>query len=301
MSSQKIKDIGEFGLIHLIRRCVPRLCQTVKGIGDDAAVMKISSGKRLLLTADMLVEDVHFKLSIPHRAIGWKSLCCSISDIAAMGGEPRHAVVSLGIPPGLKRKVIDAVYDGIFDAAKKFHIDIVGGDTVKSDKVIINVALTGEVEPSRVVYRGGAKSGDKIFVTGPLGNSFKSGWHLRFVPRVNEARFLVEKFKPTAMIDISDGLAGDLGHILEESKVGAVIEANRVPLRRGATVDGAFHDGEDFELLFTLPLASAEKLLKTKRFPFYSIGEIVPKRQGLNLRLLSGKTFQIKPKGFAHF
>lgn len=296
-----LSSVGEFGLIGSVRRKAPRLRHTVRGIGDDAAVLKISAGCYLLFTTDMLVEDVHFDRRMDMKAVGWKSLCCSISDIAAMGGVPRHALISLGVPVKTSVTLVNKIYDGIFAAAREYGVDIVGGDTVKSGEIVINIALTGEARKGRAVYRSGAKTGDRIFVTGPLGNSFKSGWHLRFMPRVAEARYLSKKLSPSAMIDVSDGLAADLGHILEESNAGAVLDAEQIPLRQGATLKNALHDGEDFELVFTLRPRDADTLLKTKEFNFYLIGEIIDKRRGFMLRDKDGKTHKITPAGFKHF
>jgi len=162
--------------------------------------------------------------------------------------------------------------------AKRFGVSIVGGDTVRSDQVVINVALLGEVEKKHLVTRSGARPGDWIFVTGTLGRSLATGKHLNFTPRLKEARFLVRNFKPSAMIDISDGLAGDLNHILKASRVGAHLWDNAVPLTRGATLAQALTDGEDFELLFTLKGSQAMRLLKwqnkRRSWFFYPIGEI---------------------------
>jgi thiamine-monophosphate kinase len=159
----------------------------------------------------------------------------------------------------------------------------------------------GEVEKSRLVCRDGARAGDVIFVSGPLGGSLKSGRHLTFTPRIKEARFLVEYFKPTAMMDISDGLAGDLGHILEASRVGAVLRKAAIPVNRGATLGQALTDGEDFELLFTLAKPVARKLLA--RFPkkFFAIGEIVLRKFGLRIVDDDGKSRPLNVRSFAHF
>jgi thiamine-monophosphate kinase len=249
----KLSDLGEFGLIERIKKQAGSFPSGIKGIGDDTAVVPLSSTKHLLLTTDMLLEGVHFTLKMPAAAIGHKAIASSISDIAAMGGVPKYAVVSLGVPASVSWPVVSKIYQGMQRTAKKFGVGIVGGDTVKSKKIIINVALTGEVKKSEVIYRSGAHVGDQVFVTGPLGKSLLSGWHLCFNPRAIEAQYLVKKYKPTAMIDISDGVIADLGHILSESRVGAVIDEDLIPKRRGAQLKEALYDGEDFELLFTLP------------------------------------------------
>ena len=312
--SKKLSELGEFGVIELLKQYrgsgasvakgrKPRGVYgpepyVVRGIGDDAAVVSLDAKKYLLLTTDMLMEGVHFERNAPPRAIGRKALACSISDIAAMGGLPRYALVSLGVPGNLSWAFVRDLYKGMDTLARKFGVAIVGGDTIKSTKLVINVALTGEVNKTDVVYRSGALPGDLIFVTGPLGKSLSTGWHLKFVPRVKESQYLVRRVKPTAMIDISDGLAADLGHILEESKVGAVLEEKKIPRRAGASLRQALYDGEDFELLFTVPPRKAALLRKNK---FYPIGEIVPRSKGLLLRDKKNRLIKTNVQGYTHF
>ena len=296
--SQTLSQLGEFGLIGLLKKHQGSGAPIVKGIGDDAAVVPLDARRYLLLTTDMLMEGVHFERTAPSRAIGYKALACSISDIAAMGGLPRYALVSLGVPGNLSWAFVRGLYKGMDALARKFGVAIAGGDTVRSARLVINVALTGEINKTDVVYRNGARPGDLIFVTGPLGRSLSTGWHLKFVPRVKEARYLVDHIKPTSMIDISDGLAADLGHILEESKVGAILEETKIPRRAGANVRQALYDGEDFELLFTVSPRKAALLRKNK---FYPIGEVVSRAQGLLLRDKTGKLMKIVQRGYTHF
>lgn len=289
-------------MIDLIARSTPQRPGVIKGIGDDTAVLSLNSKRLLLFTADMLAEGTHFTRKMDAKLIGRKSLACSVSDIAAMGGVPTYAVVSLGVPANLKITFVRDLYRGIHALAKEFNIAIVGGDTIKSPKIIVNVALLGEVEKSSFVTRSGAGAGDDIFVTGPLGRSLPSGRHLRFTPRVREALYLLKHFKPTAMIDVSDGLAADLGHILKGSGCGAFLEAKRIPRHKGATLQNAFCDGEDFELLFTLPPRAARRLLKSRPpFHFYKIGTIVSQKESLWLVDERGNVRRIGSKGFAHF
>src|SRR3989338_1104945 len=265
-----VSDLGEFGLIEKIRKYAPMTAGVVKGIGDDTAVLRHTRDKYLLFTTDMLVEGTHFKRRMGGAGIGHKALACSISDIAAMGGVPTHAVVSLGVGPKMPLRFVKDVYKAMGALAKRFGISIVGGDTVRSDQVVINVALLGEVEKKHLVTRSGAKPGDWIFVTGTLGRSLATGKHLNFTPRLKEAQFLVRNFKPSAMIDVSDGLAGDLNHILKASRVGARLWEEAIPRTKGATLQQALTDGEDFELLFTVREKQAVRLLKF----FFPIGEI---------------------------
>lgn len=312
-----LSQLGEFGLIDLLKKYKgsgvsvvkgrkPRWVYgpepyVVRGIGDDTAVVPLDAKRYLLLTTDMLMEGVHFKRTAPARAIGHKALACSMSDIAAMGGVPRYALVSLGVPGNLSWSFVRDVYKGMDALARKFGVAIVGGDTIKSARIVINVVLTGEVKKTDVVYRKGARPGDIIFVTGRLGKSLSTGWHLKFIPRIKESQYLVRHVEPTAMIDISDGLAADLGHILEESKVGAVLGEERIPRRAGASARQALYDGEDFELLLTVPARKAVALCRQKWFRFYPIGEIVPRPKGLLLRDKNKRLTKSSIKGYAHF
>ena len=289
-----ISQLGEFGLINALKKYAPVSQDVIKGIGDDTAVLPYTKTKYLLFTTDMLAEGVHFTRRMPANSIGHKALACNISDIAAMGGLPTFAVVSIGVPKNLPVKFVEDIYKGMQALAKEFNVSIVGGDTIKSDKIVINVALLGEVEKKYLITRDGAKKGDWIFVTGALGGSFKSGKHLTFTPRVEQARFLVKNFKPNAMMDISDGLAGDLNHMLEESKVGACIDREFVPRCKGGSITQALSEGEDFELLFTLNSDKACKLIewqeRQKILYFYPIGVIT-----------ADVKQRIYDKGFTHF
>jgi thiamine-monophosphate kinase len=274
----KISQLGEFGLIDALKKYAPISKAVIKGIGDDAAVLPYNKREYLLLTTDMLSEGTHFTRRMPPFAIGHKALACSISDIAAMGGLPTFAVVSMGIAKNLSVCFIKNIYKGMQRTARDFNVSIVGGDTIKTDKVVINVALLGTVEKKYLTTRDGAKAGDRIFVTGPLGGSLKSRRHLNFCPRLSQARFLVEKFKPSAMIDISDGLSGDLNHILKAGRVGARLDYASIPRQRRVSLSQALNDGEDFELLFTLPPKRACSLMdwqaRQKSFYFYPVGTI---------------------------
>lgn len=299
--SKKLSELGEFGLIDLLKKYQSSRTPVIKGIGDDAAVVPLDARRYLLLTTDMLMEGVHFKRTAPPRSIGHKALACSISDIAAMGGVPRYALVSLGVPGNLSWAFVRDLYRGVDKLAREFNIGVVGGDTIKSAKLVINIALTGEARKSDIVYRGGARPGDRIFVTGPLGKSLPTGWHLEFIPRIPQAQYLARHVKPTSMIDISDGLAADLGHILKESKVGAILEEGKIPRRAHAGAREALYDGEDFELLFTVSSRRAAILQRQKRFSFYPIGEIVHRGKGLALRDKSGKLTRISKRGYTHF
>ncbi|MEA3328327.1 MAG: thiamine-phosphate kinase [Candidatus Omnitrophota bacterium] len=299
-----LKDIGEAGLIDRIRRKTKTSSRVIKGIGDDAAIIKFSRDKYLVLTCDMLVEGVHFDCSraTPYQ-IGWKAIGVSISDIASMGALPGQALISLGLAPGLSVKFVDQIYSGLKKLAGLFAVDLVGGDIVKSEKLVINVSMTGLVNKKDVLLRSTARPGDAILVTGRLGGVIFDK-HLKFMPRLNEARFLNNNFKINSMIDISDGLIGDLGHITKESRLGAVIYQRDIPVCSNRDFKRAIEHGEDFELLFTMPKAEARKALSSfgKAFstPISMIGEIV-KNKGICLADKHGRIKSIGPKGWQHF
>ncbi|MCX5681520.1 MAG: thiamine-phosphate kinase [Candidatus Omnitrophica bacterium] len=296
-----LKTLGEFGLIAKLAQKAFVGRNVIKGIGDDTAVLPFSSKKYLLLTTDMLCEGVHFTRQDDPALIGHKALACSLSDIAAMGGKGQAAVISIGLPKNISANFVEKIYFGINRLAKKFQTSIVGGDTISSPRLMINVALLGEVRKKYLVLRSGAKKGDQIFVTGPLGRSLVTKKHLSFVPRLKEANYLVSHFKPTAMIDISDGLAADLGHILEESHKGAVIDEPSIPMSKGATLKNALSDGEDFELIFTLSKTQAVNFFKQKKLKAFWIGEITAQTKGLYIRNLEGKIRRLIPSGYKHF
>jgi thiamine-monophosphate kinase len=295
-----LSNLGEFGLIERFKKSIKLDSTVVKGSGDDCAVLKFNKDKYQLFSCDMLVEGVDFYSNEKPYLIGRKSLAVSISDIAACGGLPRYCLVSLGVTKRTSVEFTDKFLKGILDLAKEFKINIVGGDLTRSGQLMVDVSILGVVERRNLVLRSGAKEGDIIFVTGRLGGSI-SGKHLKFIPRVKEARFLVRNFKINAMIDISDGLAQDLGHILQESKVGANIYEDLIPLSKEArNLEDALYSGEDFELLFTVSPSEAKKIIRRRSVSFKPIGEII-KRNRLTLVDKKGKENIICLKGFRHF
>lgn len=304
---KRIGDTGEFALIRSFRAKTRRGPSVRVGIGDDTAVLRPAPGKELLFTTDMLIEGKHFRLSeATARQIGRKALAVNISDIAAMGGVPTCAVVALGLPARLPKKFAVDLYEGIRALADDFGVSVVGGDTNGSDKLVVAVTLLGECERGRALLRSGARPGDVIFVSGELGGSYPSKKHLDFTPRVKEALFLAKNFKVGAMMDLSDGLAGDLRRIAEESGVGAVLLKEAIPVSRAARgVAGALADGEDFELLFTLPVPDAARLMAAEISAgvgtFRPVGKIVEKKRGLTLIDLAGKRVPLGAGGFDHF
>lgn len=316
-----VSRIGEIALIDRLRRRLSphtfgsakrSLGGTIVGIGDDTAVLKGPGSQRWLFASDMLVEGVHFPplvrrsrttpRELAPRWIGWKALACNISDVAAMGGLPRFAVVSLGLPPKTPVRVVDEVYAGLSRCAKRFGMSIVGGDTTRSPVVVVDVAILGTAKASQVVLRNGARLGDQVFVTGRLGGSLASGRHATFLPRVAQAQWLVRRCKPHAMMDLSDGLASDLWQVARASHVRFRIDERAIPASRGCTVRQALMDGEDFELLFTLPSRLARRAPRAiEGVPVTRIGQVVARGAGVDMVGTNGRITQIIPKGFKHF
>ncbi len=317
MSETNIKNFGEFNLIERIQKNIAVGKSVVQGIGDDAAVVRWERKDRLLLyTCDTIVEDVHFRKNTAPYRIGWKALAVNLSDIAAMGGRPKYALISLGCPKRTPIRKIDGIYRGIHALAKKFDVNIIGGDTIHSPKALVmTISLIGDVERKFLTLRKGAKIGDAICVTDTLGGSFSCKKHLFFTPRIDEARFLTQNFQINSMIDISDGLAGDLMRILEQSKVGAKIFADKIPISRTAILSSkgekktalgmALADGEDFELLFTVNRKGAENVKKKfeRKFsiPLSIIGEITKLPPKIILIEENGKEKEIPPEGYNQF
>lgn len=299
-----VRKLGEFGLIDLIKRMTGESSGVVKGIGDDCAVLPFDWKNYLLFTCDMLVEGIDFACRDKSDLIGRKSLGVCLSDIAACGGLPRYAQVSLGLPASMSVSRARELYRGIIFQARKFKVAIVGGDISRSDKLIIDVSLLGLVKKRNLVLRSGAKRGDIIFVSGELGGSFY-GKHLAFTPRIKEANYLVNNFKVNSMIDISDGLLQDLSHILKQSNQGAVIFEDLIPVSKNARKsEEALYMGEDFELLFTLPLKEARRLQKKSMRSlarFSPVGEIVNESCGLIFLNRQGRRVKVKTGGFRHF
>lgn len=305
----------EFDLIRHLCATLPGNTATVVGPGDDCAVIDVGIPDRwLLFKTDAVVQNIHFTSEAPPEQVGHKALGRCLSDIAAMGGKPLSALVTLGLPPNQDVDWITAVYRGMTALAERYQVAIVGGETTTNPAgVSISMALIGTIEKNKAVLRSGAKHGDAIFVTGSLGGSIL-GKHLDFEPRLAEASWLVRNFEIHSMIDLSDGLAGDLRHILDASKVGAELLTPAIPISREAKrvsasgkkspLDAALTDGEDFELLFTLKSADAVPLLDSWRKQFPSvplacIGKITA-NPGLILKNRD-QIRQVTEKGYEHF
>ncbi len=307
MNSDTLASIGEFGLIEQIKKITWTDSSVLVGIGDDAAVLKSTGGKKILFTTDMLIEDRHFRRpEATGFGIGWKAIAVNVSDIAAMGGMPTHAVVSVGLPEDLRVEFVKQIYEGLKAMAKCFRVNLVGGDTNASDKLVISVALLGTCGKHAPVTRSGAKRGDVLFVTGDLGGSYASKKHLNFMPRIAEAQYLIKNFDIHSMIDLSDGLASDIHRLTQASRVGAVLLKEAVPVSSSAkNFEEALTEGEDFELLFTVSPKDAARLTLADKprslAPFSPIGKIVSKRDGVKLIKTNGQEEPLLEKGYNHF
>ncbi len=315
----EIRDLGETELIRRLTAPIGESDDVVVGPGDDAAAIRLPGCRDLLLiTTDPVIRGVHFTRDDDPRDVGRKALGRNLSDIAAMGGVPLACVASLVLDPRIDPRAVDALYEGMRATAASFDVRIVGGDVASApDAFAVTITLVGRVEPDRVVRRSGARAGERLYVTGFLGGSL-SGRHLRFVPRVREGRFLAEEGLATAMIDVSDGLATDLGHLCAASGCSAEILDDAIPIAREAReasrsdgrppLDHALCDGEDFELLFTVADGNAARLESSwpKTFPdlrLSRIGRITPEGPaGSVVRIDShGKRIPLDRKGYDHF
>jgi thiamine-monophosphate kinase len=309
--------VNEFELIEKLTHSLPTNKSVVTGSGDDCAVIDLGLPDKLVLfKTDAVVEEIHFKSGAAPEKIGHKALARCLSDIAAMAGTPTAALVTLALPKTFDVHFIEGIYAGMSALARKHDVAITGGETTTNpERMLISIALLGTVPRGKAVLRSGAEAGDAIFVTGELGGSL-AGRHFDFEPRLEEGRWLVEHFSIHAMIDLSDGLAGDLRHILKASRVGAELMTTSVPISRAAKVASkaessgkppllaALTDGEDFELLFTVASKDAVALLDAwkKRFPqipLACIGKITA-GEGITLRDKSGSR-RLTAHGYEHF
>jgi thiamine-monophosphate kinase len=312
-----VAAMNEFELIYRLTRGLPTNESVVVGPGDDCAVLEVGAKDRLLLfKTDAVVEGIHFTHETPPEKIGHKALARCLSDIAAMAGTPTAALITIGLPLSFDATFVGTIYTGMNALAQRHNLAIVGGETTTNPgRVLISVAMIGFVPRGRVLRRSGAKAGDAIFVTGELGGSL-AGKHLDFEPRLVEARWLAETFSIHAMMDISDGLAGDLRHLLKASGTGAELLKSAIPVSRAAklaakagdsakpTFVAALTDGEDFELLFTVAGKDAVPLLDAwkKQFPklrLSCIGKIIP-GEGITIRDKTGVR-PLTAHGYVHF
>ena len=321
---------SEFEFIETIRRRY-----NLSKIGDDCAVLPKDSKTDLVITTDLLVEDVDFRLDwTTPEFLGHKALAVSLSDVAAMGAKPVWAMLSIGVPAQIwKTDFVERFYNDYFRFARKFRVEIIGGDISKTpDKIVFDSIVAGEIEKGKAVLRSGAKAGDSIFVTGSLGgaaaglNLLESGiryddsakiWQkplllkqLQPFPQIHTGQRLKEKSLATAMIDLSDGLSSDLTHLCRESRVGAKIYAGQIPFHKNLRlVAGSFeekinyavHGGEDYELLFTVNPKKKIRLENGLKNPDFSlIGEVTANAEIIEL-ITGEKSSILEPKGYRHF
>jgi thiamine-monophosphate kinase len=302
---------NEFAYIKWLRQRTTAHPLVVIGPGDDAAALVGSAERLTLITTDMLLEGSCFILEEAGAvAVGHKAMAVNLSDIAAMAGRPTAAVVSLGLPRRHGRAVAEQLYEGMREVADRFDVSIVGGDTNSwNGGLVVSVTLLGEATAKGPVTRSGAKPGDWIFVTGPVGGSIL-GKHLDFTPRVREALDLHAAADLHAMIDISDGLAADLHHLCEESGCGAILRGAAIPIAPAARqlafssgrspLEHALGDGEDFELLFTVTPEEGTQLLgrqPVQGIQLVHIGETTPSGFALEEE---GAIRPLEPRGYAH-
>ncbi|MEI6351446.1 MAG: thiamine-phosphate kinase [Verrucomicrobiota bacterium] len=273
----KLSDLGEDRLVARLTDGLPRNARLLVGPGDDCAVVgRRSDSVWTLLKTDCVIEGIHFERApgvAECRRIGWKAVARAVSDIAAMGGEPEQALITVAFPPTLDVSRVDALYAGMNRCAREFGMAIAGGETARSPgteaapgPIFISVALTGRVERDRCTVRSRGRPGDLLFVTGQLGGSL-AGKHLDFMPRLAEARWLTEHFRLHAMMDLSDGLGADLPRLAQASGCG--FELGEIPCSPGVTREAALSDGEDFELLFAISPRHAARL--EREWPFSNL------------------------------
>ncbi len=305
--------MSEFAYIDWVRKQTPADPRVEIGPGDDAASLRWPAGSPCLITTDMLLDGSCFRLTeAGPRLVGRKALAVNLSDIAAMAGRPIAAVVSVGLPRQGGAVLAEELYRGMRELADQFQTAIVGGDTNSWDgSLVISVTLLGEPTGSGPVRRSGARPGDWLFVTGPLGGSIR-GKHRTFTPRIAEAIELHAVAQLDAMIDISDGLAADLNHLCVESGCGALLREAAIPVSDaarqmddgGTPLDHALGDGEDFELLFAVPPEHGRELLRTQPLQragvrLERIGECLPE-MGMWLETAAGKRRVLPPTGYQH-
>jgi thiamine-monophosphate kinase len=307
----------EFDLIHWIsRQPVRHRLDVTVGIGDDAAVVTQPDGSQLLFATDLLMEGTHFLPTAAPEQIGHKALAVNLSDIAAMAGIPETALVSVALPrsagrykfPPSAEEFARRLMAGVLKTADDFGVNVIGGDTnIWDGPLVINVAVNGRATARGPVLRTGARPGDVLFVTGPLGGSL-NGRHLTFTPRVREALRIHELVEIRAMLDLSDGLSSDVRHMLTGSGLGVVIREPDVPIHEDAAsptddrtpFEHALTDGEDFELLFAVAPVDAKTLMEQTDISVYSIGEFTDRAGECLVQTAGGPTIPLPDGGWKH-
>lgn len=336
-----IAESGEFGLIDRLSALVgpPRSDDLVVGIGDDAAIFRVDDDRVHVLTTDDLYESVHFdRTFMPVEHLGYKALSINVSDVAAMNARPRYATVGLGIPNNFSVEMAEGLYRGLVRAARHFDLEIVGGDTNAARRLSLSISVVGEAAEEDVVYRSGARPGDLLVVTGPVGGSYaglkvllegkkrfeESGGdtqpdlepysevlqrHMQPVARMDVVDAFEEAgVRPRALIDVSDGVASDLHHLCELSDAGARVQAGALPIEATTrTVAEEFDEdpeqfalfgGEDYELLMAIP---EEDLDELKEEGYRVIGSFTVPQEGVRVETTEGEEVALEPEGFDHF
>jgi thiamine-monophosphate kinase len=333
-----VGEIGEFPLIDRIRAILPVSGKKdlLVDIGDDTAVIRMDDRRALLLTCDIQVEGRHFRFDrITPYQLGRRAMAVNLSDIASMGGKPTYALVSLGLPATFPVKSCDRLFEGMRDELKVHDAYVIGGNLARTrEGLVVDITMLGETALSGILTRSGARPGDRVFVTGTLGASGAGFQALRLfggkvprrykglvdrhvtpTPRVELGRRIARSGVASAMIDLSDGLAGDLFHVCERSAVGAEIREDRLPLpdhieeiarESGTSVrELALHSGEDYELLFTVPPAVPSRKVRAipgdTGVPVTEIGTIVPRENGYCVVDPIGRKSPLRPAGWDHF
>lgn len=307
---------NEKAIIAKLLAKIPKSDRVLLGAGDDCAIIKAcETNEDFLIKVDSVVENVHFTKKDSAEKIGRKALARALSDIAAMGGKPDYALVSIALRSAADAPFMERAYEGLIALAKEFDVAIAGGETSRHPGgIFISVTLIGTVKKDFAISRSGAKIGDAIFVSGELGGAMW-GHHLDFMPRIFQGQWLSQNAKVHAMIDISDGLVTDLNHLISASKVGALIDESFLPIRKIAKVQSkkigksalisALCDGEDFELLFTISPNHALKMKEdwAKTFPDLQLSLIgrIEEKRGLRLRQKGKMTCLKTLDGFDHF
>lgn len=283
-----LAELGENAVLARLLPHLPTNDALLVGPGDDCAVTARDEQWDTLLKTDVVVEGVHFLPDTAPERIGRKALARALSDIAAMGGLPEHALVTVLTHPSRPVEQLEGIYRGLNALAQQYGVSVAGGETssLPTDGLVLNIALTGRVERGRAVLRSGGCPGDKLFVSGQLGGSFASEWHLDFEPRIELARLLLNSAAcPAAMMDLSDGLGTDLPRLAAASRCGFRLDAASLPCKPGCTPEQAIGDGEDYELLMALSAPAAEALA-TLQLPvqLHCIGELTEPEEGASLR-----------------
>jgi thiamine-monophosphate kinase len=307
----KLGALGEDRLLDQILVHLPRGRgrKIFAGAGDDCAIVEIPESKKyLVVKTDCIVEGVHFVHRTSASDVGWKAMMRPLSDFAAASAVPQFALITLIVPEQTKVAWVRELYRGLRRAANRFEVGIVGGETSNTPgPIAISVGVIGFVEKSRASSRRGGRSGDDLFVTGKLGGALKRK-HLKFIPRIVESRWLTKNFSIHAMMDLSDGIGADLPRLVRASKVGFDIELENLPVARGATVDNAISEGEDYELLFAISPRYRNSLQRQwrRRFPnllLTRIGSLNRKSPVTDPKERPGFPIANRrlPRGYVHF